>query len=87
MSAHTESQERLVPKLYTTKETCALLSMSKPTLQGFVNRGQIIPIREHGWVRYSGLEIDRFVLNMQRRAVHLEPLSMVEFLAGQGVAL
>lgn len=87
MSAQAEPQvAALVPRLYTTAETCELLAMSKWTLQGFVDRGQIIPIRDGRWVRYSQLEIDRFVVNMQRRAVHLEPLSMVEFLAGQEVA-
>ena len=87
MSGRPEPQvAALVPRLYTTKETCEILSLRRPQLQAFVNKQWIVPIREGRWVRYSQMEIDRFVVNMQRRAAHLEPLSMVEFLAGQGVA-
>lgn len=87
MSAKAESKDRLVPKLYTTSEVCELLAMSRPTLEGFVNRGQIIPVRDGRWVRYSEFELDRFVMNLQRRAIHLEPLSMPEFLDARGEAV
>ena len=86
MSGQVESKARLVPKLYTTKETCELLSISRDRLQTFVNNGLIVQIREGNWVRYSEQEIDRFILNLHRRAMHLEPLTMAEYLTREGAS-
>lgn len=66
-----DSYPEVTRALYTTKETCVLLAVSRPQLQTFVNRGWIVPVREGRWVRFSRAEISRFVVNMQRRAQRL----------------
>ena len=68
-------------ELFTTKETCELLSMSRDRLQTCVNHDLIVPVRIGQWLRFSRVEIARFVTNLHRSARHLSPLPVATELA------
>lgn len=69
--------------LLTKAQAAEALTMSVRSLDKHIRRGEIVPIKDGRWVRISDAEVRRFVLNLQRRAVHLDPVSVVEFLTGK----
>ena len=54
--------------LLTKEQAADRLTMGVRSLDKHIRRGEIVPIKDGRWVRIPASEVDRFVVNMQRRA-------------------
>ena len=58
----------IAPELFTIKETCKLLSVSRSTLHRMRERGELRPVMIDGAPRYARADIEGYLSRLRRQA-------------------